>query len=384
MFSSNHLASRRMPPSPPALTPRSTGHIIHSPTERRNLDDCLRLAAIVEDSRLSHHQFPNWVLSEDPSKGKENDGHFGMHPRLTRMGVKFEPVEQENGNSLHGVIETDFQNGGSESRQILRIRHAYFNLKMGAFHFLAGQTWSLISPLYPAANIDGLMWNTGNLGDRHPQARLTYKPAGGVLNAALALGQTGAVDRKDLDRNGVLDGSEAMRPFVQARVGLAQKRLKAGVWTHWGAEETATPVGGDSSFTSMVVGVDASVALSAKLAFEGEGWSGSNLSDIRGGIGQGINQDTGEEIASAGGWGHLVVKPNPRWKLFAGAMMDFPDEDDVPGEGRIRNQAFYLVGRYRPWQQFQAGLEYINWQTEYKGLEAGTANRVDLHFTYFY
>ena len=251
----------------------------------------------MDDSRLSHHQFPNWVLSEDPSKGKENDGHFGMHPRLTRMGVKFEPVEQENGNSLHGVIETDFQNGGSESRQILRIRHAYFNLKMGAFHFLAGQT--------------------------------------------------GAVDRKDLDRNGVLDGSEAMRPFVQARVGLAQKRLKAGVWTHWGAEETATPVGGDSSFTSMVVGVDASVALSAKLAFEGEGWSGSNLSDIRGGIGQGINQDTGEEIASAGGWGHLVVKPNPRWKLFAGAMMDAPDEDE-PARGRPHQEPGLLPGRPLP------------------------------------
>ena len=44
----------------------------------------IRFDAILDDSRLSHHQFPNWVLSEDPSKGKENDGHFGMHPRLTR------------------------------------------------------------------------------------------------------------------------------------------------------------------------------------------------------------------------------------------------------------------------------------------------------------
>ena len=344
----------------------------------------IRFDAIFDDSRLSHHQFPNWVLSEDPSKGKENDGHFGMHPRLTRMGVKFKPVELGDERSLHGVIETDFQNGGSESRQILRMRHAYFNLRMGAFHFLAGQTWDLISPLYPAANIDGLMWNTGNLGDRHPQARLTYRPDGGLLNAAVALGQTGAVDRKDLDGNGVLDGSEAMRPFVQARVGLAQERLKAGVWTHWGAEETAKPVGGDSSFTSTVVGVDASVSLGPRLTIEGEGWSGSNLSDIRGGIGQGINRETGEEIASTGGWAHLAVKPDDRWKLFAGAMMEAPDEDGVPAGGRTRNQALYLVGHYRPWKKFQAGLEYINWKTEYKGLEAGTANRVDLHFTYYY
>lgn len=344
----------------------------------------IRFDAILDDSRLSHHQFPNWVLSEDPSKGKENDGHFGMHPRLTRMGVKFKPVDLGSDRSLRGVIETDFQNGGSESRQILRIRHAYFNLRMGAFHFLAGQTWDLISPLYPAANIDGLMWNTGNLGDRHPQARLTYKPAGGHLDAALALGQTGAVDRKDLDGNGVLDGSEAMQPFVQARVGLALNKIKAGAWFHRGAEETATPVGGDSSFTSSVVGVDASVPLGSRLSIEGEGWSGSNLSDIRGGIGQGINLETGEEISSSGGWAHLAVRPAEGWKLFAGAMIDAPEEDDVPEGGRTRNQALYLVGHYRPWKKFQAGLEYINWKTEYKGLEAGTANRVDLHFTYYY
>ena len=344
----------------------------------------IRLDAILDDSRLSHHQFPNWVLSEDPSRGGENDGHFGMHPRLTRMGVKFKPVELGNDRSLHGVIETDFQNGGSESRQILRMRHAYFNLRMGAFHFLAGQTWDLISPLYPAANIDGLMWNTGNLGDRHPQARLTYKPAGGPLNAAVALGQTGAVDRKDLDGNGVLDGSEAMQPFVQARVGLALEKIEAGAWFHRGAEETADPVGGESSFTSTVAGVDASVSLGSRLSVEGEGWSGSNLSDIRGGIGQGINLETGEEISSSGGWAHLGVRPADGWKLFAGAMIDAPDEDDVPQGGRIRNQALYLVGHYRPWKNFQAGLEYINWKTEYKGLEAGTANRVDLHFTYYY
>ena len=300
------------------------------------------------------------------------------------MGVKFKPVDLGNDRSLHGVIETDFQNGGSESRQILRIRHAYFNLRTGAFHFLAGQTWDLISPLYPAANIDGLMWNTGNLGDRHPQARLTYKPAGGPLNAALALGQTGAVDRKDLDGNGVLDGSEAMQPFVQARVGLELNNIEAGAWFHRGAEETATPVAGDSSFTSSVVGVDASVSLGSRLSIEGEGWSGSNLSDIRGGIGQGINLETGEEISSSGGWAHLAVTPADGWKLFAGAMIDAPDEDDVPMGGRSRNQALYLVGHYRPWKKFQAGLEYINWKTEYKGLEDGTANRVDLHFTYYY
>ena len=337
----------------------------------------IRFDAVFDDSKLSHHQYPNWVKSEPP--GTENNGNLTIHPRLTRIGAKFAPVELDEGTEIGAVIETDFQNGGSESRQILRLRKAYFNLKKGDWHFLAGQTWDLISPLFPAANNDGMMWNTGNLGDRHPQARLTYKP--GAFSAAVALGQTGAVDKKDLDGNGVLDGWEATMPFVQARIGTDRKGVRAGAWAHWGSEETATPVGGNSSFTSTVVGLDFSVSPSDRLSIEGEGWTGSNLSDIRGGIGQGVNKETGEEIASSGGWAHVLVKPTERWKLFAGVMMDRPDEEAVPEGGRTKNQAVYLVNRYRPWKNFQVAVEYLNWTTEYKVLPQGTANRVNLHFT---
>ncbi len=341
----------------------------------------IRFDAVLDDSRLSHHQYPNWVKSEPP--GAEDHGNLTMYPRLTRMGARFTPVELGEDSEISGVIETDFQNGGSESRQILRLRKAYFNLRKGNWHFLAGQTWDLISPLFPAANNDGMMWNTGNLGDRHPQARLTYKPGTG-FSAAVALGQTGAVDKKDLDGNGILDGWEARMPFLQTRVGMEQKKFRAGAWAHWGTEETATPVAGSSSFTSTVVGLDFSVSPADRLAIEGEGWTGSNLSDIRGGIGQGINTETGEEIASSGGWVHVLVKPSEGWKLYAGVLMDTPDEETVPEGGRTRNQAVYLVNRYRPWKNFQAAVEYLHWTTEYKQSHDGTANRVDLHFTYSY
>ena len=306
-----------------------------------------------------------------------------MYPRLTRIGARFTPVELDKDTSIKGLVEVDFQNGGSESRQILRLRQAYFNLQKGNWHFLAGQTWDVISPLNPAANNDGMMWHAGNLGDRHPQARVAYKPGGG-FSAAVAAGQTGAVDKQDLDGNGVLDGWDAVRPFVQTRVGLAQKKFKAGAWAHWAMEETATPVGGETRFTSVVVGLDASVSLTDKLAIEGEGWTGSNLTDIRGGIGQGINRETGEETASTGGWAQVVIKPNDRWRLYAGATIDVPDEEAVPRGGRIRNQAFYVVSRYRPWKNFQAAVEYLHWTTGYKELDDGIANRVDVHFTYYY
>ena len=355
------------------------GWIDHAPAAELTPYGFIRFDAVLDDSKLNHHQYPNWVKSEPPGAG--NNGNLTMYPRLTRLGARLTPLQLGEDSEIGGVIETDFQNGGSESRQILRLRKAYFNLRKGDWHFLAGQTWDLISPLFPAANNDGMMWNTGNLGDRHPQARLTYKPGTG-FSAAVAVGQTGAVDKKDLDGNGVLDGSEAMMPFVQTRVGIERSKLKAGAWAHWATEETATPVAGTSSFTSTVVGVDFSVSPADRLTIEGEGWTGSNLSDIRGGSGQGINTGTGEEIPSSGGWVHLLVKPGEGWKLYAGAMMDTPDEEAVPGGGRTRNQAVYLVNRYRPWKSFQAAVEYVNWTTEYKDLDDGTANRVGLHFTY--
>jgi hypothetical protein len=171
-------------------------------------------------------------------------------------------------------------------------------------------------------------------------------------------------------------------PFFQARLGLEQPKFKAGAWAHWGVEETAQAVGGETRFTSAAVGLDASISLTDKLTIQGEGWTGRNLTFIRGGIGQGVNTATGDEIASTGGWAQIVVTPNAQWKLYAGATVEQPDEEAVPDGGRTRNGAFYAVGRYRPWKPFQVAVEYLYWQTTYKDLNDGIANRLDIHFTY--
>ncbi len=77
---------------------------------------------------------------------------------------------------LSGKLELDFENGGSESREIIRIRHAYLQLKKDDVSILAGQTWDLFSPLFPTVDNDTLLWNAGNVGDRRPQFRVSYEP----------------------------------------------------------------------------------------------------------------------------------------------------------------------------------------------------------------
>jgi hypothetical protein len=101
-----------------------------------------------------------------------------MHPRSTRFGVDYSgPKVPGLGDAdLSGKLELDFENGGSESRQIIRIRHAYLQLAKNDVSILAGQSWDVFSPLFPTVDNDTLLWNAGNLGDRRPQFRFSYDP----------------------------------------------------------------------------------------------------------------------------------------------------------------------------------------------------------------
>lgn len=352
----------------------------------------VRLDAIFDDSKMSNSQFPFWVESEDTGAGnRRNDSRANLHARLTRVGLKLKPRKLGEAAKLTGQVEVDFQNGGSESRAALRMRHAFVALDYGPLQFLAGQTWDVVSPLYPAANNDGMMWNAGNLGDRRPQARLSFAPkvGKGRISAVVGAGMTGAVDKKDLDENEELDGFAAAFPSIQGRLGLEQslwsdKPLKFNLWGHYAREETATNVVNDNLFASWGAGVSLSLPIVSWLALEGEGWMGENLSDIRGGIGQGVNTTTGKTIASRGGWVQVALSPWSWLSLYLGGTMDDPEDSDLNDEDRIFNTAGYVVTRFKPIKEFQVGLEYLYWVTRYKNLDEGASNRVDLHFTYFF
>src|SRR5439155_966970 len=82
------------------------------------------------------------------------------------------PADTLKGQTVTGKFEMDWQNGQGvtpESRPLPRIRHAYIQLQHGPQQWLFGQTWDLISPLYPSPNDDTPMWGAGNLGDRDGQ-----------------------------------------------------------------------------------------------------------------------------------------------------------------------------------------------------------------------
>ena len=117
---------------------------------------------------------------------------------------------------------------------------------------------------------------------------------------------------------------------------------------------------------------------------KGEFWTGKNLSDVRGGILQGINTTTGHEVNSQGGWLELGLRPVKWFSVHGGYSMDNPDNGDLAGAavpGRSRNSIWYgaIRGYFDP---IEIGLDYLNWTTDYLGFGPGVDNRFQSYISY--
>jgi hypothetical protein len=370
----------------------------------------------VDSDRMSFDsQLPFFVLSpDDPSTTQKDTGEVTFHPRLSRLGFDVNAPKIAKGWQPTAKLETDFFNAiidrpapanpalpagpnnpflardlVSNSRAALRIRHAYVRLQKGDWHVLMGQTWDVISPIFPSLNADTVMWNAGNTADRRPQIRVGYEPKRGKGQWSFVgmVGASGAVDGQDLDGDGFRDGEGSKTPTVQARIGyMAASRVpgqnwSAGIWGHLAHQEVNRFfVAGQSNFSSHLVGADLSLPLSKRLRLQGEIWTGQNLSDVRGGIGQGINVPTGKEVSAKGGWVEASYRVNPRYLFNIGTTLDQPDSSDLTAaSARTRNSTLYLTNRYSLGNGLSLGFDYAYWRTKFKGLREGKNNR----FTFY-
>lgn len=346
----------------------------------------LRLDVDIDTQRPNSPQTPLFITSPAGGRG----GSFAIHPRLTRIGMDLTGprLDALGGAEFTGKLETDFENGGSESRQIIRIRHAYIKSTWRNFSALAGQTWDLFSPLFPTVNNDTLMWNAGNVGDRRPQMRATYEPkiGKGRISFASALGLTGAVDSLDLDQNGYSDGIQSMRPNVQWRLGysrplwVAEQAFSVGASTFHGWLGVARPIGGRSVLQAQGYNAEVTLPLAQALSFRGEGWWGRNMSDFRGGAGQGLTLASGRLVRGRGGWSELNLRINRYWLVAPGFTTDNPVKADLAAGSRTRNRAFYVGNRFAPGGKVEFGADYLRWRTDYFGLPSGFDNRINLFF----
>ena len=391
------------PEAPKQEPPKSQGLLVESGDWKLKFYGFLRLDMQYDDSKANDPQLPQWIRSEDATApaaigAEKNDAQFNMHPKLTRFGldVTGPSVDALAGAKVSGKLEVDFYGSTtSESRALIRMRHAYLKMGWENSALYAGQREDLIAPLMPIVNNDMVNWNAGNLGDRRPQLRYEYTPkmGDGQLFLQGMIGMTGAIDGQSLDGGtgaAALDGVDSALPTFQVRLAykgshfwVDKKTFELGVWGHMAQEElseNSAPINGEDSWDSTAFGLDLTLPIMDGLDLLAEFWTGSNLDDVRGGIGQGVNvtaadPDLGEEIDSTGGWVQLAYQATGSWTFYVGYSYDDPD-GGLPGSAaRDKNTIIYLANRIKA-GPVTFGVDYLNWTTEWTGgFDDGVDNR---------
>jgi hypothetical protein len=341
-----------------------------------------RLDILADDSRMSDIHAPLFVEKE-PANGRM-DGELTMTPALSQVGLGIDEWQLDaNGRYMgEGKLEIDF--GGGTGTNVIRLRHAYATVTVRhKLEILAGQTWDLMSPLYPSVQNDTQLLFAGNTGDRRPQLRLSALPLDNV-RIAVAAAATGTLDQRDLDGDGQVDGMAAGTPMLQALIELRQpmrrgQMILLGLWGHVAREELAN----GKRYPSRSIGAHVQVP-SPFVKWSAEIYGGSNASDIGGAVGQGINPMTNKAVRSVGAWLEFTVQPTKRHQLAVGGSGDFAFKDDVMTGERSGNGTAWGALRYQPKTSLQLGLEYLYWKTLYRGTSPGIANRVDVHLSVFF
>jgi len=349
----------------------------------------LKLDAAYDDSRMDTGNFTRWVESERTNK---NDDQFNMTPNQSRFGLLFS-TPQDNGLKSSGRVEIDFFGGGSENKANPMMRHAYLKLDWPEerFNIIAGQTSDVISPLNPSTLNYSVAWWAGNIGYRRPQIRLTKTVA---INSHADLKLEAALARTiGFSSSGFPDtpgdaGEDAGLPGFQARASttlplLAYKPATFGISGHWAREELDTnPGGGNRKFDSWSLNMDLTQPVNEWLTLKGELFTGENLSAYLGGIGQGVNTTTFQEISSTGGWLAAGLGPWEKLSLNLGVSAEDIDSGDVNAADRTLNRSIFGNLIYSINKNTQIGFELSHWHTERKGENDADAIRAQTSFIY--
>ncbi len=341
--------------------------------------------------------YPGNIALYAQPENRKNDSEWNFTGGATRIGLNLSGPDTES-MKLTGNIELDFLTAiSTENNQAPRLRHGYMKAywPVSDFSILAGQTWDLVSSLIPFVDDPALSWDAGNIGSRHPQVRLTKGFATGEKSRLeLAVAASRTIGDKTTYQTAALQndtGKDAAIPSIQGRIALSTPLIVASqpatiaISGHYGQEEWDTSSTGNYiTLDSWSCNLELSMPLSEKVLFAGEYFTGSNLDDYFGGIGQGINNAIVTEIRAQGGWGALRYTINPVTSVSLGAGIDDPNDNDLRlmDKPRSRNQSIFanVITKITP--NFILGFQLSDWKTEYKGASEGDAVRAQSSVTF--
>jgi hypothetical protein len=336
----------------------------------------------------------NIALWAQPKISGKNDAEWNLTAGATRLGLNLSGLDTET-MKLTGNIEFDFLTSVStENNQVPRLRHGYLKAVWPAsdVSIIAGQTWDIISSLIPFVDDPALMWDTGNIGARHPQVRVTkgfWAGEKGRIEVAAAASRTIGEKNNTVGIIATDPGKDAAIPTLQGKIAysvpLLVKKQPAtiGISGHYGQEEwDSDNTGNHKKLDSWSCNLELTMPICPKITVAGEYFTGSNLDDYYGGIGQGVNISTVKEIRASGGWAALRFNANPSTSLSFGAGIDNPNDDDLALNARSQNQTIFasVVNKITP--SLILGFQLSDWKTDYKGAGESNALRAQSSLTY--
>lgn len=322
------------------------------------------------------------------SGSNDPEGEFIIDARNTRLGFDIggPRIPFFNCAKSGGKVEVDFQNSvlSTENKATIMLRHAYLEVKDEQFRFLVGQTWDVISPLYPGMLMYSVGWCGGNIGYRRAQVRgerfLDFSDTS-LVTAQLSINQQ--VFEDSINN---LQGEPSNWPIVEGRVGwtLGQRGkyyhpITVGMSGHIGEEDfDHTVIGNNNRRRTWSGNIDLRVPITDRFGFQGECFVGANLGAFLGGIGQGIDRTTFDTIRSVGGWCEFWYNWTPRLHSHVGYSIDNPNDNDVVTVGeKTYNQFFFGNLSYDVTDKFLVGMEVSSWKTLYVSQLPGDSVRCE-------
>ena len=130
------------------------------------------------------------------------------------------------------------------------------------------------------------------------------------------------------------------------------------------------PPADDVRFRTWSFNVDLRAPITRRFGFQGEFFTGANLSTFLGGVGQGVCPCLRVPIRSSGGWGEVWYDLTPHRTLHAGYGIDNPNDDDIL-LGRSSNQFLFVNLVQNLTSQLTTGLEVTYWKTDYLETRGG-------------
>lgn len=400
MFGEMAASSALSPTTPWFLSPDDTAEVAGDAGESFRLEDLawrrggLRIVpygaiwadAVYATQRTNPGAFTLWVLSSE----RQGEDAFSLDARRSRFGLDVETgkLPKLGGAVSRGRIEIDFYGDFlTENRANLRLRHAYWELENESFRLLLGQTWDVVSPLLPHTLNLGSGWDAGNLGFRRTQFRAERNWIFSDVSRVTLVSSLSQEIVTDFPTDPGVQRETSNWPNVEGRLAWTLGRRDTdrepatiGLSGHIGETGfdflTAGPPPlnlpplDDARFETWSANVDLYLPITSRFGFQGEVFTGANLSAYFGGIGQGVCPCVRVPIHSRGGWGELWYDWTPRLHTHAGYGLDDPRDNDFLF-GRTYNQFFFANVLVDVSERLSTGLEVSYWKTLYQERRVG-------------